>query len=245
MKKKEIEFVPKVVQKRRRRRLALLSTFISMVGIMALSIIAFSLIHVDAFTITTDNDPQLCLTIDENKTTTVTKLKAPPLYDVSDAQYSDIPVDIEEGLGDKNTSDYFAYSFYLGGVSDIVTNINYSLSMTLDLSSNSLEDATRVMIIRNGERKIYSKASEDGSGKPIYDGVDRNEPDTVLGTTIPFKDNKHIILEPYAISPGDYDRYTVVMWIDGWESVDSMQGGTFLATLKFSTISMITSQGEN
>lgn len=236
------EYIPKAVKNRRRRKLALLLSGLGLFGITILAIIAFSLIHVDAFTVTTDSDPQLCLTVDEEKEFTVTKLVAPPIYDVTDTQYSDIPENIDEGMGSKNTDTYFAYSFYLGG-QGTAPKINYSLSMLLEDSSNEIDEAVRVMVIRNSVKTVYSKPDENGDGRPIYSGEPGMEP-TVIGTTTPFYENRHIILEPYLITPNSFDKYTIVIWIDGWESVDTMKGGMFLATLKFSTISTIV-EGEN
>ena len=189
---------------------------------------------VDRFTITTQTG-SLFLTIDETKQVVTTELNAPPLLKASDIQYSDLPTNIEDGLGSKNTNDYFSYSFYLG--SNETTN--YSLAMELKESSNELENAIRVMIIRNGVRTIYAKANEDGSSKPIYHGETREQHDEILGYTTSFKENKNIILEPYSISQDSYDRYTVVMWIDGWESVNSMKEGIFQIELTFSTLSKI------
>lgn len=189
---------------------------------------------VDRFTITTQTG-SLFLTIDETKQVVTTELNAPPLLKASDIQYSDLPTNVEDGLGSKNTNDYFSYSFYLG--SNETTN--YSLAMELKESSNELENAIRVMIIRNGVRTIYAKANEDGSSKPIYHGETREQQDEILGYTTSFKENKNIILEPYSISQDSYDRYTVVMWIDGWESVNSMKGGNVQTNLKFSTLSII------
>ena len=99
--------------------------------------------------------------------------------------------------------------------------------------SQELEQAIKIMIIRNGVKKVYSQ-----DGKPIYYDAERNEETKqIIGYTIPFQDNKHIILQPYSIVPGEFDKFTVVIWIDGWESVNSMKGGTFHADLKFSTLS--------
>ena len=189
---------------------------------------------VDRFTITTQTG-SLFLTIDETKQVVTTELNAPPLLKASDIQYSDLPTNIEDGLGSKNTNDYFSYSFYLGSKE----STNYSLTMTMNDSSRQLEEAIRVMIIRNDVRTIYAKANEDGTSKPIYHGETREQPDEIIGYTTSFKDNKHIILEPYYINQDEFDRYTVVMWIDGWESVNSMKGGIVQTKLKFSTLSNI------
>lgn len=231
------EIIPKTVKKRRRRRRALISCFIGLFGITILSIIAFSLVYVDRFTVTV-NDANLCLTIDENKVERATLLHAPPVLQAFDTQYSEIPQNIDDELGSKNTDHYFAYSFYLGGLGNY-ESINYELSMRLTQTTQDISDAMRVMIIRNEERTVYAKADENGQPKPIYDNVDRLGEPTIIGTTVPFEENTHIIHRPYNVLPNEFDRYTIVMWIDGWESVDSMRGGLFQAQIKFSTISTI------
>ena len=222
-----------IKKKRRNKRAAITSLICSLILTMFI-IIAFCVMKVDRFTITTQTG-SLFLTIDETKQVVTTELNAPPLLKASDIQYSDLPTNIEDGLGSKNTNDYFSYSFYLGSKE----STNYSLTMTMNDSSRQLEEAIRVMIIRNDVRTIYAKANEDGTSKPIYHGETREQPDEIIGYTTSFKDNKHIILEPYYINQDEFDRYTVVMWIDGWESVNSMKGGIVQTKLKFSTLSNI------
>ena len=224
-------------KKKRNKRAAIISGICS-IGITIFLIIAFCLIYVDRFTITTSSS-ELTLTIDTNKEQCVTQLVAPPLLKATDTQYTDIPTDIDEGLGSKNKNDnqiaYFAYSFYLGCKSE-KPSINYGMSMMLEKKSNELEKAIKIMVIRNGIKAVYAQANEDGSPKPIYKGErGAQEPDEIIGYTIPFEDNKHIIYRPYSIVSGEYDKYTVVMWIDGWESDNSMKAGNFQANLKFST----------
>ena len=220
-----------IKRKKRRKRAAIISGICS-IAIAVFIIIAFNIFYVDRFTISTTNEPGLCLTIDEDKERTTSSLSAPPLLKATDTQYTDIPENVEEGLGSKNTDRYFAYSFYLGGVGE-GTLINYEMNMYLKDFSQDLEQAIKIMIIRNGVKKVYSQ-----DGKPIYYDADRNEETKeVIGYTIPFQDNKHIILQPYSIVPGEFDKFTVVIWIDGWESVNSMKGGSFTAELKFSTLS--------
>lgn len=228
-------------RKRKNRKRATIVSGICSLGIAIFVIIAFSLMSVDRFTITTNNEEELCLTLDENYEKQTTKLVAPPLLKATDTQYSDIPKNIDEGLGSKNEDHYFAYSFYLGGISKGKSSINYNLAMSLNRYSNSLEEAIRVMIIRNSDNPmIYSKPSENGGGKPIYTGTTHEEVSKVdTGkTTTPFRNNKYIIVEAYNIKPGEFDKYTIVIWIDGWESVNEMKGGIFSADIKFSTNSI-------
>ena len=221
------------IRRRKRRKRAALISFICSLGLTMFIIIAFCLIYVDRFTVTTSGS-DLFLTKDETCEVVTTELEAPPLLKATDTQYTDIPEDIDKGLGSKNTNQYFAYSFYLGCKSE-KSSVDYSLDMTLGKHSNQLEEAIRVMIIRNDERIVYAKAKENGAPKEIKHGDTHESEPEVIGYTTPFYDNKHIILKPYSISPGDFDRYTVVMWIDGWESDNSMKGGTVQTNIKFST----------
>ena len=232
------------VRKRKRKKRAAIISGISAIGITIFLIIAFCLIYVDRFTITTYNEPGLCLTIDENKQETCTELAAPPLQRAWNIQYSDIPEDIDDKLGSKNFDgfieerrvSYFAYTFYLKGISDKEELISYKLSLDINKETreSKLFPAIKIMLIRNGERVVYS----DESALNIYDGIPGNNSTKVKIDgiqTIPFEDSDYIIVRSYKIESGDFDRYTVVMWIDGWESSDPMRGGTFNAKLKFST----------
>lgn len=225
-------------KKKKRKKRAAIWAAVGSIGMAVFIIIAFSIIHVDRFTISIENDPSLCLTLDEKHEEKTTQLIAPPLLKAADTQYTYILEDLDESLGSKNTDYYFAYSFYLGGVSAENKSINYNLAMTLDRYSNSLEEAIRVMIIRNGEKQIYAKPNSDGSAKPIYYGEDHSATPEQIGITRTFRENKNIIVEAYEIKPGEFDKYTIVMWIDGWESVNEMKGGIFSANLKFSTNSI-------
>ena len=227
------------VKKKKRKKRAAIISGVASVGIMIFIIIAFCMMTVDRFTITTGTEQELTLTIDDERLKQATTLTAPPLKQATDTQYSEIPETVDEGLGSKNTDYYFAYSFYLGGKGKQET-INYNLALSLERYSNNLEDAIRVMIIRNSHRpKVYAKADSNGDEKPIYSG-DPSVPEEkeIIGYTEPFRKNKYIIVETYEIVPGEFDKYTIVMWIDGWESVNSMKGGVFSANLKFSTHSI-------
>lgn len=224
-----------VKRKKRRKRAAWIS-LISSIGITIMIIIAFCMLTVDRFTITVSQQ-YLSLTIDENKEEMATVLRAPPLLKATDTQYSDIPDNIDEGLGSKNTYSYFAYSFYLIGGGDLNQEMNYSLTMTLNVASNEIENAMRVMIIKDGCRTVYAQPNNDGSSKLIYYAANHEDEPQIIGATVPFKNNKHIILEPYKIKPGVEQKYTIVMWIDGWDSVNSMKGGTFSSELKFQILS--------
>lgn len=224
----------KYAGRRKRKKIAMMISSISAVFLAVFILVAFMLTSVDRFTISTSNEPELSLSIDETREARATLLRAEPLLEAADIQYSDLPEDIEDGIGSKNTRTYFAYSFYLLGVDtgkrEDDSYINYYLSMSLIKTSNDIGDAMRVMIIRDGERMIFSSVS-----KPIYYAEDHTKTPVEIGQTTPYWDQDHIALLVDKVLPGKYRKYTIVIWIDGWESDDSMKGGTFSASLTFST----------
>ena len=216
------------IRKKRRKKGAAIIGTVSTVMVCIFALIAFLLMKIDRFTIVVQ-EPELTLSIKEDRSATSTLLYAPPLLEATDTQYTDIPENIEDGIGSKNSRSYFAYSFWLIGVGN-KENINYSLSMSLINTSNNIEEAIRVMIIKDGERSVFSTTS-----KPIYHAQDHTKTPEQIGETKPYWDKDHIALLWDKIIPGDYAKYTIVIWIDGWESVDSMKAGTFSASLEFST----------
>ena len=232
--------VLKSARKRRRKRIAAIVSGICSTIITIFIIIAFCQIYVDRLTIKT-TESRLCLTLDQKNMSTY--LEANPLLKITDTQYSDIPEDIEEGMGNKSTYYYLAYSFYLG-TQDIENELSYKLNMTLENVTKELDEIVKVMLIQDGHRRIYAKPKFDEVlneyyTEPIYYG-DR-ETKVVEGVSVAperiaqFNEGNYIITTSGTLQPGEYYKYTVVMWIDGWESTDDQKGGTFLSSIEFST----------
>lgn len=227
--------VLKAGRRRKRRRAAAIISGICATILTIFIIIALNLFYVDRFTVTIEEGTALYLTTREDDSMQVTTLRADPLMQSTNIQYTDIPEDIDEGLGKKNLDkNYFAYSFYLGTPEE--EKVDYVMTMHLKEATKDLEEAIKVMIIKDGVRTIYSAPDENGEPKPLYDGIPGDyTTKEVIGETTPFETGRYIITQAYDLLPEERTKYTVVMWIDGWESVNSMKGGTFSADLKFST----------
>ena len=126
-----------------------------------------------------------------------------------------LPPDIDtEAEGSHNGDDYIAYTFYIENQSDDV--FSYWYEMFIDDVTKDVDEALRVMIIVNGDRKVYAKG----------DSIDR-KPEK---GTIMFRDDEDgsIILEQRKnMSPNDIDRITIVIWIEGDdpECINSLIGG--------------------
>lgn len=105
-----------------------------------------------------------------------------------------------EAVGSHNGDNYYAYTFFLANLGDETINYWYEIDIQ-DVLLN-LDEAIRVMVYRNGERTIYAKAnSKTGSAE---EGTKK-----FFATGIP------VVEEVEKFAPGDVDRFTIVVWIEG------------------------------
>ena len=187
------------------------------------------------------NDKSLMLSIDEDMSNQVSRLNANPLADATDTEYCVIDKNIDNNLGEKHQKNavgqdiYFAYSFYL--INAGKTTTNYLMSFNIQTATRRIDSILRVMIIEDGVKTIYAKAREDEGhiGEPT-ENVDRSTGEVVKTLTTPFLDDRSIIKKEYHdFDKGDVKKYTIVMWLDGWdlESDNSMLGGALRLNLDF------------
>lgn len=226
------------------RRRVITTRALGVVGVLLTAVILLTYygMRVGNFVITVSGRyiTGLALTVDENKIDERARLVADPLADALDADYSFIPNDIEEGLGSKNDKEekrYFAYSFYLLNTGNV--SVSYTLNYDLLRVSNGLDSIMRIMIIKDGERTVYAKHSEQAEtyGQP--------EPVRVasgyLFDTVPFiidQSNTIIKQSYYDLQVGGSTKFTIVMWLDGWdnEQTQSMMGGQFQTKVTFKVL---------
>lgn len=136
----------------------------------------------------------------------VTKTPSRKLY-AEDLQYMDnisinwIPKDIHnEADGAHNGNNYIAYTYYIENQGTEV--VNYWYTLYIDDVIKNVDEATRIMIFRNDETKIYAKIN-----------ADTNEPEK---DTIPFYSNEVAVLEErIGLKPEEYDKFTIVVWLEG------------------------------
>lgn len=141
------------------------------------------------------------------------KLEADSVDFFTNIAESWLPADIDtQAEGSHNGTNYIAYTFYVENRSD--NTMNYWYQVVLDDVIKRVDEALRVTIFLNGEKKVYAKVNST-----------TNEPEK---DTIPFKDAKEIIVEPREnFNSGEIDKITVVIWIDGNdpECLDDLIGG--------------------
>jgi hypothetical protein len=164
-------------------------------------------------------------------------LSAAGIKDIRDSTYFYIPEDITEGNGlksDKKDNMYFAYSFYLKNMSTV--SVGYTVTLKFDKCTQDIDKAVRIMIlVDDNEPMIFARPKEDGSAEFLEDDENINKKGY---TTTPIVGNECEILRQEVTEVNSVQKYTVVMWLEGWDSdcKDSIVGGKLAASLTFRII---------
>ena len=143
------------------------------------------------------------------------KLEAAAVSFMDNISWKWIPSAIDsEAEGSHNGENYIAYTFYVENQG--TQNLHYWYEIVIDDVIKNVDEAIRIMIFQNGEKKIYAKKNSL-----------KNEPEA---DTIAFLDDKKetIILEKRSdFYPGERDKYTIVIWLEGDDPdcVDALIGG--------------------
>lgn len=117
-----------------------------------------------------------------------------------------------EADGSHNGDNYIAYTFYLENMGSDV--INYWYKINIEDVIKNVDTAIRVMIYLNDDRTVYAKTNA-ATGEP--------EPGTE-----PFYSDTEVLLEERTdFNPGDIDKMTIVIWIEGDDPdcLDPLIGG--------------------
>ena len=127
----------------------------------------------------------------------------------------------EEKLGEHNGDNYLAYTFFIENTGD--KEVNYTSRVVIEDVIKNVDEAVRIRIYKGSEYVTYAKLSN--KGEPEED-------------TVPFLEDK-IVMEEHVenFKPGDINKYTVVMWIEGADPdcTDNILGGEFKAYMNFSS----------
>ena len=123
-------------------------------------------------------------------------------------------------LGSHNGDNYLAYTFLIENRGDEA--IDYKYSVVKSDVIKDVDEAVRVRIYRGDEDyTTYAKLSATGVAEK---------------ETVPFIDDKTINTEEvFNFSPGDINKYTIVMWVEGTdlECTDNILGGEIKVSMNF------------
>ncbi|MCQ2553540.1 MAG: hypothetical protein MJ150_04480 [Clostridia bacterium] len=196
-----------------RTRLALL---LAILIVLILFIMSFFQEKMGNFTINLDRlelyRKGVAIAADEDFTEPTARLTAAPVENATNISGLDLPNNLEDIDGDHNGINYVAYTYYLRNAGK--EDVGYIADLVLEQSSKNAEDAVRVAVWHNGEKKVYAKLAADGNPEP---------------GTEPFVSNKIVCEfteEEFLV--GNVDKFTVVIWMEGDdpECVDKIVGGS-------------------
>ena len=194
----------KVHKKKIFSKISRITLLLLLLVISSVYLILYVVYNESSFTINVDKDmlkSSIFLTEDgslENKTRKITADAAEYMDNISVKWISE---DIDkEATGNHNGDNYFAYTFYL--VNNGENAINYWYEIAIDDIIKDLDKAIRVMVYHYGEKTIYAKPNEN-TGLPE------------VGTSKFYSSEIAVFVERKNFSPGDKDRFTVVVWIEG------------------------------
>lgn len=155
--------------------------------------------------------------------------------DMLDTTLEWLPDDLDDIDGSHNNTNgqsFLAYTFYVKNAGNV--DVDYSAEILIDSVSLGVDEAMRVMVFHNGEPTIYAKPQQgttdkreenlNDNGENVYD-VDKN-----------FVSNTKVMEnEVKMFRPGDIDKYTVVVWLEGWdpECVNKILEGEIKMSMKF------------
>ena len=127
----------------------------------------------------------------------------------------------EEKLGTHNGDNYLAYTFLIENTGD--KEVNYISRVVIEDVIKNVDEAVRIRVYKGNEYVTYAKLSNKG------------EPEE---GTVSFLEDK-IVMEEHInnFKPGDINKYTVVVWIEGTDPdcTDNILGGEFKAYMNFSS----------
>lgn len=148
-------------------------------------------------------------------------LNADIVYDMTNISGEDIPPNIDNINGSHNGENYIAYTFYLINSGD--DTISYEGDLVIEDVSKGVDEAVRVAVYINGEKKVYGKTKSNGNGKESDCDEEFASSTKVMQT---FKEG---------FKPNDKDKYTIVIWLEGNDPdcVDDIIGGTIKLGMDF------------
>lgn len=155
---------------------------------------------------------------------TTSRLTADIVYDMTNISGEDLPENIDKINGCHNGDSYIAYTFYLSNAGE--DTITYEGEMTMENVTGGVDEAIRVALFRNGEKTVYGKTKSNGGGI-------EGDCDSEFASSTVVAYEKH---EDF--HPGETDKYTVVIWLEGNDPdcTDQIIGGTMKLGMNFRII---------
>jgi len=165
----------------------------------------------------------ISISVDKEFTNPTSFLKADPVEQMDNITEAWLPMDIDQVDGSHNGDNYIAYTFYLKNTGEDA--IDYEGAIDILSVYKETDEAVRVKVYRNGTPTVYAKPQ-------VSDRMP--EPDTT-----PFFSETKVMSQTYeSLQPGEIDKYTVVIWLEGNdpECVDDILGGEMKMAMQFKIV---------
>lgn len=217
MKEKVVNSAKKLARKKTRNRVLKIILVIIVLFLINLYIVLRLMYIGENFTVTLDSEygreSGLVVYEDPNDIKIRTYLKSEPINYFTDISVNWLPQNIDnEGNGSHNGQNYIAYTFYASNKGQ--DTINYWATIEIEDVIKNVDEAIRVMVIKNGERTIYAKKNKSTGNAE--------------NNTQPFYSDNVIMLEKNENFQVDSeDKYTMVIWVEGDDPdcIDELIGG--------------------
>lgn len=151
-----------------------------------------------------------------------TELYAATVEHFDNIHYRWLPDDLNNSAGGSHNGDnYVAYTFYIENMGAEVSD--YWSEVVIDDVIRGVDEAVRIRVYKNGEHVTYAKIGRNG--QPERD-------------SIPFSSDSLVVMEHVEnFKPGDIDKYTVVIWLEGTdpECNDNLLGGEIKIQMRFNS----------
>ena len=217
MKEKVVNSAKKLARKKTRNRVLKIILVIIVLFLINLYIVLRLMYIGENFTVTLDSEygreSGLVVYEDPNDIKVRTYLKSEPINYFTDISVNWLPQNIDnEGNGSHNGQNYIAYTFYAPNKGQ--DTINYGATIEIEDVIKNVDEAIRVMVIKNGERTIYAKKNKstgnaENNTQPLY------------------SDNVIMLEKNENFQVDSEDKYTIVIWVEGDDPdcIDELIGG--------------------
>ena len=158
------------------------------------------------------------------------KIYGPSMDDAWDTTEDLLPPDLylldsNNSSNDKSVS-YIAYTFYL--FNSGIDELDYSMNLNIESVSKNLDEVFRVRLYVNDNLTTYAKKNpttgEAEAGTTQFEGNNLIASHTITG-----------------LSPNEYTKYTLVIWIEGYDQqcTNDKIGGSISLSMKFSVLGLV------
>lgn len=225
MKEEIVVGVNRVKRKKKLIKIAKLVLLFLLLILLILYIVMGVVYNNGNFSITLDKnlyfDRQILIYDDPDYKVYRTELYAPAVEYFDNISYKWLPDDLGQVNGSQNGENYIAYTFYIENMGEDVSD--YWTEIIVDDVVKNVDEAVRIRVYKNGEYETYAKMGANGEAEK---------------ETIPFVSDKLVAIDHVEdFSPGDINKYTIVMWIEGSdpECTDNILGGEVKVHMEFNS----------